>query len=238
MFSLVGWPDLNSNKEIWSHKSCKGKFFKETFLSSYEEKLKEKENNFSIITSDDNAMEIDDAPSYIRESRSKLDCSDTRSSCIICNEKKYEKGRAVPLVLIILRVNTTKSYKAEEKLKEFADIHLRNGKTPYLDGAKRIRLQLSVKSLFAADVSYHRECYLNFRTPKWKRSEIVSETSGGSTAEDHFQDFCEIVQFHIIERKEVYTTSQLVNWHITSASRRNHLIHAKHLDNIIQNNRA
>ena len=46
--------------------------------------------------------------------------------------------------------------------------------------------------------------------------EIVSETCTTSagiagTADDHFQDFCEIVQFHIIERKDVYTTSQLVN---------------------------
>ena len=160
-------------------------------------------------------MEIDHAPSYVRESRSNF--SDSGGSCIICNEKKYKrKGRVVPLVLITLRDNTTKSHKAEEKLKEFADIHLSNSRTPYLDGAKRIRLQLNVKSLFAADVSYHRDCYLNFRSPKWKRREIVSETcttSAGSagTADDHFQDFCEIVQFHIIEWKEVYTTSQLVN---------------------------
>ena len=63
---------------------------------------------------------------------------------------------------------------------------------------------------------FHRDCCLNLRIPKWERSEIVSETcttSAGSagTADDYFQDFCEIVQFHIIERKEVYTTSQLVN---------------------------
>ena len=46
------------------------------------------------ITPDDDAMEIDDSPSYVRESRSNF--SDSGGSCIICNEKKYErKGRVV-----------------------------------------------------------------------------------------------------------------------------------------------
>ena len=216
VFSLVDWSQLNSKKEIWGHKSCKGKFFQETFISSYEEKYREKDDNSTAITPDDDAMEIDDAPSYVRESRSNF--SDSGGSCIICNEKKYErKGRVVPLVLITLRENTTKSHKAGEKLKEFADIHLSNGKTPISGWSKTNKAPVKRQEfLFAADVSYHRDCYLNFRSPKWKRSEIVSETcttSAGSagTADDHFQDFCEIVQFHIIERKEVYTTSQLVN---------------------------
>ena len=89
VFSLVDWSQLNSRKEIWGHKSCKGKFFQETFISSYEEKYREKDDNSTAITPDDDAMEIDDVPSYVRESRSNF--SDSGGSCIICNEKKYER---------------------------------------------------------------------------------------------------------------------------------------------------
>ena len=44
VFSLVDWSQLNSKNEIWGHKSCKGKFFQETFISSYEEKYREKDD--------------------------------------------------------------------------------------------------------------------------------------------------------------------------------------------------
>ena len=159
-------------------------------------------------------MEIDEAPPpCTRESRSRSSTCYSGTSCIICNEKKYEKGRVLPLVLITLRDNTTKSHLAEEKLKKSSNIHLNCEKSPYQAGAKRIQLQLNVKSLFAADVCYHRRCYINFTSPGWTRGEINTDTctgAFGSNAEK-FEEFCELVRFHVIERKEAYTTSQLVN---------------------------
>ena len=40
--------------------------------SSYEEKYRDKDDNSTSITPDDDAMEIDDVPSYVRESRNNL----------------------------------------------------------------------------------------------------------------------------------------------------------------------
>ena len=109
-------------------------------------------------------LEIDEPP-HTRDTRSKIS-SGTSDDCTICNKKQFVKGRIVPLILITLRDKTTKAHRAEEKLKKFADLHLNNNESPYTDGAKRIKLQLTVKALFAADACYHRSCYQNFMSPK------------------------------------------------------------------------
>ena len=97
-----------------------------------------------------------------------------KKCCIICNKKKKQKGRMVPLTLITLRENDTKKHKAEETLLMFANIHVKHH-TKFKEAAESRLLVSSTKSLFAADACYHREeCYMPFRGSCWLKLE--SET--------------------------------------------------------------
>ena len=78
--------------------------------------------------------------------------------CIICNDHIYHKERLLPLLNITIKDKSNKSYRAEQTLIEFANIHLQNNNEKYVDGANRILLTVSSKSLFAADVAYHKSC--------------------------------------------------------------------------------
>ena len=89
--------------------------------------------------------------------------------CIVCNKIKYAKGRTVPLLGITLKKSEEGSQEAEKTLKEFAKIHLHNNNETYKESANRIILTTSITTLFAADVSYHKQCYQRFRSPWWKK---------------------------------------------------------------------
>ena len=139
---LVDWDEIiGYQKEVWGHKSCKGRFFKESFISEYEAKYKEAEEKCDVNvngTGDD--MEVDVSSPIRASCRSRYSNCFAGNRCIICNEIKYEKGVRVPLTLITLRDYSTKNHKAEEKLKEFAEIHIQNGSSSYMDGSKWIEL--------------------------------------------------------------------------------------------------
>ena len=53
-----------------------------------------------------------------------------------------------------------KKDKAEQTLKEFADILTHNNNSKHIDWSKRIFLELNTKSLLAANIAHHHfECY-------------------------------------------------------------------------------
>ena len=72
-----------------------------------------------------------------------------------------------------LKKHEKENHKAEETLTKFANIHIQND-TKYKDAAQRILLQQNVSTLFAANVSYHKDCYQSFRSPCWERSSKIS----------------------------------------------------------------
>ena len=48
-------------------------------------------------------------------------------------------------------------------------MHIKKNYLKYVEGAKRIGLTLSTKSLLAENVAYHPEdCYETFQSPDWK----------------------------------------------------------------------
>ena len=109
---------------------------------------------------------------------------DDEKRCIICNKDIRVKGRLVPPKTISIvdkaegRLVPLKTIsivdKAEPTLKEFAEIHIKNNNLKYVEGAKRILLTLSIKSLLAANLAYHqKECYKSFRSPAWKREKML-----------------------------------------------------------------
>ena len=164
---MVDWDEISSTqRETWAHKSCKGTFFKESYITNLEvqpsEVVMEVNDNVSIDENMDTPLRV--------SNRKALSFTEGKNNCIVCDAVKKERGRVIPTTQITLRDNKDKFHKAEEKLKEFAKIHIENNNEEYLHGARRIQLQLSTGSLFAADVSYHPSCYERFRSPGWKRS--------------------------------------------------------------------
>ena len=88
--------------------------------------------------------------------------------CIICNKDIRVKGRLLPPKTISI------VDKAQQTLKELTEIHIKDNSFKYVEGSKRILLTLISKSLLAANVAYHQEkCYKSFRSPAWKRKEML-----------------------------------------------------------------
>ena len=103
--------------------------------------------------------------------------------------------------------------KAEKTLKGFAEIHVKSNNQKYIDGASRILLTLSTSSLLAADVAYHKKlCYEPFRSPVWKKTKEKDAGSNYIVEEDlAFDEICQLIEIHILARKEVYSLAQLRN---------------------------
>ena len=89
---------------------------------------------------------------------------------------------------------------AEDTLKDFAEIHIRDNNEKYVEGARRILLTLSTSSsLLAADVAYHREgCYIPFRSHYWlKRGDLKAEVIGDEDDTKSWEKFYQLYQLFI-----------------------------------------
>ena len=100
-----------------------------------------------------------------------------------------------------------KNHQTEKTLTKFANIHIQSD-TNYKDAAQRILLQQNVSTLFAANVSYHKDCYQSFRSPCWERSSQKSK-SDKIRHDDESIEFFRLISYHIIERHEIHTLAQL-----------------------------
>ena len=207
---LVNWQD---SSDKWAHKACKGKFFKKEFLESQTQltsttqvPLEEEQ------PSNESAAEISDEIESRRQSsrqQHKYDSSwidENQKCCIICSKDIRVKGRLIPPKTISI------VDKAEPTLKEFAEIHIKNNNLKYVEGAKRILLTLSTKSLLAANVAYHQEeCYKPFRSPAWKREKKVTDESDSVAEDDSWTSLCQLLRYHVLLKKEVYSLAQVRN---------------------------
>ena len=129
--------------------------------------------------------------------------------CIICSKEKFDKKHhKLPVVIISNRKEGEKLHEAEKRLLEFAHIHNVNG-SRYYDAAQRILLRNSIKSLFLADVGYHRyPCYINFTSNAWKRS-FAPKQDEASKDNEMLTEFLDLVEVNVIVKREVYTLAQL-----------------------------
>ena len=176
-----------------AHKICKGTFFQESFVISKE---KEPATVASVSNNTDENTTIEDTTSIhsIRKSSRKLtqykSSLDDRN-CIICNGIKYEKVIKVPLLSMTLRKHGKENHQAEETLNKFVNSHIQND-TNYKNAAQRILHQQNVTTLFAANVSYHKDCYQSFRSPCWERSSQKSK-SDKITHDDESTEFFKLI---------------------------------------------
>ena len=200
--------DWESSSQKWAHKACKGQFLKDIYLAGQQRLETPREAHSADIPAHDDISHEDEEPrrsDRIQLSYSSSWSNDLKKRCIICNENKWAKGRLIPVQTISI-IN-----KAQEKLVEYANIHITNNNEKYRDGAKRILLTLSTKTLLAADVGYHKQiCYEPFRSPVWKRHEKGGFQSASSD-EDGWEEMYQLVNVHIIGRQEIYTMSQLTS---------------------------
>ena len=100
--------------------------------------------------------------------------SGEKAVCIVCNERKYNKGQIVEVKTMSIKELKETVHKAVKRLIEYAEIHIYNN-TKFKSVGERILLTLSTKSFFAADVGYHKSCYNVFHSPKWNKRKSVEE---------------------------------------------------------------
>ena len=134
--------------------------------------------------------------------------------CIICNNHRYIKGRLDQLINIALKRAVHGTYVAESTLKEYFEIHLKLDNEKYIDSANRILLVLGTSSLFSADASYHKSYYDGFRSFWWKtKLENKFTTQVLDNNEDPLHELFRLIQFHIVQKHEIYTLSQLPHFY-------------------------
>ena len=159
--------DLTNSSDKYAHKACKRKFLKESYLTSQKTPRTSCEipQQNELGTEIQNQTVVDPRRSNRKSLRYSL--SNVERKCIICNKKKYHKGRLLPLCNITLKQGGSQIYIAEEKLIEFAHLHINNNNLKYIEAANKMLLTNTSKSFFAADVSYHKCCFYNFRSSWW-----------------------------------------------------------------------
>ena len=109
--------------------------------------------------------------------------SNVERKCIICNENKCHKGILLPLCNITLKQVDSQIYKAEEKLIEFAHLHINNNNLKYTEAANRILLTNTSKLFYAAVVLYYKCC--NFRSPWWASNKSINNESEQNNSIDY-----------------------------------------------------
>ena len=177
--------DLTNPNDKYAHKTCKGKFLKESYLTS------QKALQTSCEIPQQNELGTETQNQTVvnprRSNRKSLtySSSNVERKCIIFDENKYHKGRLLPLCNINLKQVDSQIYKAEEKLIKFAHLHINNNNLKYIDAANRILLINTSKSFFAADVSYHKCCFYNFRSPWWASNKSINNESEQNNSNDY-----------------------------------------------------
>ena len=159
--------------------------------------------------------ETPDASTEGRSQRAKRDAFRYSSSpqdplCIICNFVKFDwkTRKKVPATMIEMRKEGQALHEAEKKLIECAKIHDVED-TKHKEAATRILLVASGRSLFSADVCYHKNCYAAFTGRSCHREEDVKEADNKSDLPViEIEEFFNLVENHIC-RGKVYTVSQL-----------------------------
>ena len=95
--------------------------------------------------------------------------------------------------------------KPEKKLIEYAEIDISNN-TKFKSAGERLLLTLSTKSLFAADVGYHKSCYDMFHLPKWNKKKSVEENNCRQSSVD---ELLNLIEYLVVVKKEIHTLVQL-----------------------------
>ena len=170
-------------------------------------------NENDTLSTPSPSVQTESQPTSVRKStRQNLlyKSNQTERKCIICNNHRYIKGRLDQLINIALKRAVDGTYVAESTLKEYVEIHLKLDNERYIDSVNRILLVLGTSSLFVANVSYHKSCYDGFRSSWWKtKLESKFTTQVLDNKEDLLHELFHLIQFHIVQKHEIYTLAQL-----------------------------
>ena len=216
--SVLSKHDLSSNQKLFYHHKCQN-FFDERYRLRQTEKSSDlpmeiddnEANNVELSQQSQSSSTISRRSSRLSVASYETTRDDTR--CIICATDKMDShGKPIPAHTMEMRMEGDELHLAEKQLIEFAEIH-RNRGSKYKDAAERIILQRATKSLFAANVGLHNACYNNFRSPSWKKG---SSASKSEAKDDNLEELMNLVEYLVIERKEIYSLSQFRKYYMDS----------------------
>ena len=175
--------DLTSSNDKYPHKACKGKFLKESYLTSQQTL----QTSCEIPQQNELGTEIQNQtvvnPRRSNRKSITYSSSNVERKCIICNENKCHKGTLLPLYNITLKQVDSQIYNVEEKLIEFAHLHINNNNLKYTEAANRILLTNTSKLFYAAVVLYYKCC--NFRSPWWASNKSINNESEQNNSIDY-----------------------------------------------------
>ena len=203
--------DLTNSSDKYAHKACKRKFLRESYLKSQ----KTPRTSCEIPQQNELGTEIQNQtvvnPRRSNRKSITYSSSNVERKCIKCNENKCHKGTLMPLYNITLKQVDSQIYNVEEKLIEFAHLHINNNNLKYIEAANKILLTNTSKSFFAADVSYHKCCLYNFCSPWWASNKYINNESEQNKFNDAL--LFELLEQLIINKHDICTTSQLCSFY-------------------------
>ena len=135
--SHVSWESLNNTTEIWAHENCKGTSFKTEHLEKQPDvpstKKDEGEEASNMVGNTPQATKVFTHRKGARKRYAYTSSWKDKDlmKCVICDEEKRKKGRPLPLTNISL------TEKAEETLKEYSELYIKNNNAKYIDGANQ-----------------------------------------------------------------------------------------------------
>ena len=203
---------MTNSNDKYAHKTCKGKFLKESYLTSQKtlQTSCEIQQQNELGTETQNQTVVN--PHRSNRKSLTYSLSSVEREWIICNENKYHKGRLLPLGNITLKQVDSQIYKAEEKLIEFAHLHINNNNLKYIEAANRSLITSTSKYFFVTDVLYHKCCFYNIHSLWWASNKSIKNESEQNNSNDYTLLY-EFIEHHIINKHDVYSMSQLCNFY-------------------------
>ena len=129
--SHVSWESLNNTTEIWAHEYCKGTSFKTEHLEKQPDvPSTQKDEGEEASNMVGNTPQATKVFTHRKGARKKYAYTSSWKDkdlmkCVICDEEKRKKGRPLPLTNISL------TEKAEETLKEYSELYIKNNNAKY-----------------------------------------------------------------------------------------------------------
>ena len=141
VFGFVNWE--NSDKKL-TNKSCKGSFFKGSYIKSQSLIPSTPKESEALLKTD--VSSTDQSLGLRKSSRQSQQSNQTERKYIICNKDRYTNGRLDHLQNISLKRAVDGTYKAKDTLKEYAEIPLKSKNERFIDSANHCAKSVRIRS--------------------------------------------------------------------------------------------
>ena len=147
-FGFVTWE--NSDKKL-TNKSCKGSFFKGSYIKSPPLIPSTPKESEALLKTD--VSSTDQSSGWRKSSRQSLQSNQAERKCIICNKDRYTNGRLDHLQNISLKRGVDGTYKAKDTLKEYAEIYSKSKNERFIDSGNPCAKRVCIRSYYGSHFS-------------------------------------------------------------------------------------